>query len=800
MQDFGTLGRLCVSLEANIASFERDLNKAEYQMQQFGQRIDAISGGATTALKGIGLAMAGIGAGLSISAIEDKFHSITAGLAGLKEMSEKTGASVENLSGMASVARIAGVELGSVEMGAIKLAKSLAGADDTAKGAGHALEYLGLSAKQLRGTDTAEAMVQIAAKLEGVKDGASKVALAMDIFGKSGAQLIPYLHDLYISGDLVAKVTDEQAEAAKRYEMDVKRLTITKDQLYKTVTISILPAMDSLVKVMIDANNETNGFRAAAKGLAADGTLETWGEKAGLAVAHVMDEFSLIKGILIEIETPFERIAKKIETIGALAAIAATGSLAEKKVAYAQLKAENEAFYAEMDARIANNRAPRVLYADQYKAMVKKDKGDMSHIDDMMDEALYGGKPRDSYTSRAPTDGKNIDKVNPYEQFINELKRRATGLSEGEIAKLQMQSDQVAKLANAKDFPVDKAAGADAIKAVQFAEEKRFTEDYTRALKQQSDAEQFRLQLVGKSAHEQELLNLQHKMDIELQQKLAEETNKLGPLTQATQDQMAFATQQASDKMVAAANARYEAERKWSTGAKNAIDSYVESITNAAAQSNKLFTDAFKGMEDALVKFVRTGKLDFKSLADNIINDLIRIQIQNSIMKPLVGTSSAPGFLSQGLSGAGDWLKGLFSANGNAFGSSSVHAFASGGAFTNSIVSAPTPFAFANGGSFGLGVMGEAGDEAVMPLTRDSSGKLGVHASGGGGSNVVVNIIEAPGKGGQQQQRNEGGTKFIDVFVEQIKSSIAGDIARGSGAVPAAMQGTYGLNRVAGAY
>jgi hypothetical protein len=56
--------------------------------------------------------------------------------------------------------------------------------------------------------------------------------------------------------------------------------------------------------------------------------------------------------------------------------------------------------------------------------------------------------------------------------------------------------------------------------------------------------------------------------------------------------------------------------------------------------------------------------------------------------------------------------------------------FANGGAFTNSIVSSPTLFKFANGGTTQMGEMGEAGPEAIMPLSRGAGGRLGVDASG----------------------------------------------------------------------
>lgn len=71
-------------------------------------------------------------------------------------------------------------------------------------------------------------------------------------------------------------------------------------------------------------------------------------------------------------------------------------------------------------------------------------------------------------------------------------------------------------------------------------------------------------------------------------------------------------------------------------------------------------------------------------------------------------------------------------------GGESYRAFAKGGAFTNSIVTEPTNFRFAKGGSFGLGLMGEAGPEAIMPLKRTADGSLGVSAEGLGGGNVAM--------------------------------------------------------------
>lgn len=167
--------------------------------------------------------------------------------------------------------------------------------------------------------------------------------------------------------------------------------------------------------------------------------------------------------------------------------------------------------------------------------------------------------------------------------------------------------------------------------------------------------------------------------------------------------------------------------QSWSYGASIALRAYLDEVTNTAKQSERLFTTAFKGMEDGLANFLRTGKLDFRSFADSILNEMARVAAQKLVGSMLGGGEGG------GLAGI---FKTLFSANGNAFNGGAL-AFANGGAFTNGLFTSPTPFRFAAGGGFGLGVMGEAGPEAVMPLMRGRDGKLGVQAQGGGGA--VIN-------------------------------------------------------------
>jgi len=80
---------------------------------------------------------------------------------------------------------------------------------------------------------------------------------------------------------------------------------------------------------------------------------------------------------------------------------------------------------------------------------------------------------------------------------------------------------------------------------------------------------------------------------------------------------------------------RQKQEQDWSLGAKEALQNYADEARNVAGQVQQAFTSAFKGLEDALVKFITTGKLDFKSLLASIQADVIRISVKEQITGPL---------------------------------------------------------------------------------------------------------------------------------------------------------------------
>jgi len=195
---------------------------------------------------------------------------------------------------------------------------------------------------------------------------------------------------------------------------------------------------------------------------------------------------------------------------------------------------------------------------------------------------------------------------------------------------------------------------------------------------------------------------------------------------------------------------------------------------------------------------VMTGKVDFNSLANSIISDLIRIQIQRAITLPLANWAMS--FFTPAASaalplGSGDLMGvnanvahsgGLLGADGLPSRQVDMGVFTGARRFhTGGLVSGEVPIIARQG-------------EAVF--TPGQLRALGGAVAGRPQVNVEVNVINrASGVETrvEQQQQPDGSTR-LDVIVEQMEARIARSISQGSGLAPT-LERRYGLNPAAGA-
>lgn len=755
-----TIAELAVNFTADTSKAEHGLNRVTSLFQRFktesektaytanqefgkvSKALEAVgvNGGALAGTIGkVGLAMAGLSAGASLAVLISQFDKSVQSAAHLQDMSEKTGASIEKLSAISTIAKIQGTDMDMLSGAMVKLAANMDATGGPSKSVADALARIGLSARDLKGLDTGSMFEVISRRMGEYGDSAGKTAVAVTLLGKRGAELIPTMNLLAESGSLVARTTAEQAMQADAYEKNVQRLQLSKDALYKTISLALLLSVNAFVSAMIDVNNETDGVRKTVKGLAEDGTLKEWSVASGYALAGLADGFGYVGKaaltVAMTISTPLSSMFQFIN-----------GNVEESA---------NKifAFRARMDELWGGK-----SFVTRFSENLEKPAPNAAPVK----QGVSGGNAG----SAADSGGDN---------FLKGLQTRIDKADQGEYAMLRLQAAQNGVL---------QAAGP-LIEKLKMLDETRMAKSYEDSLTKQVGDAEFQLSLVGKTATQIEALNIQHRNTLELQRQINEAERTRGSISEETVVRMTKANEEATARQISLLETRKNAESSWSFGSSKAMQQYVTDSENYAKMSEQVFSKAFAGMEDSLVQFVMTGKMDFNSLANSIISDIIRVMIRAMIVGPIVKA------LTGGMGGEGGLAGGIASLlgfkDGGAFsGGQQITAFANGG-----VVSKPTLFPMANG----AGLMGEAGPEAVMPLTRDSSGRLGVRSASGNG-NVSVQIINQATADGYQatatQKTDENGRDMIQVIVEKVKGAMTQDV-RSNGQFSQLLANKYGL-------
>lgn len=248
----------------------------------------------------------------------------------------------------------------------------------------------------------------------------------------------------------------------------------------------------------------------------------------------------------------------------------------------------------------------------------------------------------------------------------------------------------------------------------------------------------------------------------------AEYQARLADLNAAQQQELEIVQQTQKDKLTA--------EKDYTAGFRRGTKNWIDSARDANSQMASYAGSLFDGMTDSLTSFATTGKLSFKSFTVSVLSDLAKISTRialSSALQSIFGAASSAfvGGASGGSTPSGAYDSAAsdikFNAKGGVYDSPSLSSYSGG------VYNSPQVFAFAKG----AGVFGEAGPEAIMPLTRASNGSLGVRAvgdtngqsSGGAGVAPVV-YITIQGDGNTSTQTSGGWEQFgkeIGNFVDQ---------------------------------
>jgi len=237
---------LSINVSANIAQAVEGMSRLSSSVNNAARQLTMLNDVGRNFAGGF---IGGLAGAFSISAITEMVTGVIRAAASLDDLAEKTGASVESLSKFAGVARVTGQDLGAIESSMSKLSKALVEAQDDGSKAARAFAAFGINIKDASGNlrNSGEVMDELARNQQNFSDGAGKSATMMQLLGKSGASLIPFMNDyVRLSGE-ISVTTAEQAQRAEDLQIQIGLL---QERINKLTRDAILPLIPQIMEVI----------------------------------------------------------------------------------------------------------------------------------------------------------------------------------------------------------------------------------------------------------------------------------------------------------------------------------------------------------------------------------------------------------------------------------------------------------------------------------------------------------------------------------------------------------------------
>lgn len=646
----------------------------------------------------------------------------------LFDLSQKTGIAVEDLDALGFAAEQNGSNLEQVSGALAKLSKNMAEAAGGGKEAIGVFKQFGISQGELKSGSVTltDAMARIADKIGTMPDGWEKTAAAQKAFGKSAAEIVPLLN---AGGDAIrdaraqlegynALFTGGFAAASDEFNDKMALMRRMAGALSLSFAKELLPVMSGFLQGLIDAKIRVGD-------VAGDSSLAEWASVAAQGIAALVDIIKVAAQAVVAILGSFKAVWADIVLGG--------NFIAKGPAAIFSQDARDE-LSAALDERNriveeANQRYV-TLWTMNGSATFDAVKAQMDKLKSTMKDASEATKPK--RTGRFDfSEGKETEFTKLKQQLEEQLSKT------GELTKMQ----EIQSLLETKRFEdLDKNQRKQLINLAKEIDGKVALQKINEmARKENAAIDMARLEgerinmttreyekLVAEKKHNQEVTEATMRMN-------EEDANSYRAVADAL-----FKYKQSIEDV------NYANSRTFGAGAKRAFNEYLENIKDVSKTVEQAFGNAFKGIEDALVSFVMTGKLNFKSLALSIIQDMARILIQQQIMAPIMAATKA------------------------AFG------FADGGIMTSS--GAMPLNKYANGGIanspqvalFGEGRMPEAyvplPDGRTIPVTMQGG------ATAGSVNNVTVNVSVE--NGGEQVKGEQGAGNLGRIISNVVKQEL----------------------------
>lgn len=621
-----TLGKAVIEFSADTATFVGDVGKAA---AQFSKSMDQMQAG----IARLGVELAGI---VSIGGFAAMIKGSIDAADKLGDLSKSTGIAVETLGGLGFAASQSGSSVEGVGKAVGKLNVHIAEAKSGVPEMVKLFQNVGLSIKDLNTLSPDQVFARIADKFAANTNAANAAAYGNKFFGKSYQEIIPTLDE---GGDKIRQnveyyqkysgVTEEVARKSDEFNDQLTKLHLLSGAFANVLAGKLLDPMKEVVDQLVQMKEKSDSTVTAVNG--------------------IIEVLKIVAVVGAETSFTFTTIGKEMSRFAENVKLVASGDWEGSKRLGKMFAEDAAQGRKEVDALTA-----RIMAFNTVKS---KTGGDLE-----WDHGVPG-KPRKSDLPNIPVPDAPVSLFTRTMQSLTKEYYNLTNAGKLATILWEEQNGTLKKLNPEERAQVEaKARLIDAYRnlalvqqeAVRLAELMTQTseaarvidQEYTEGRRRDIEDLQFQNSLVGQSAAAQEQMNALRRIDLELRAKIASlPKNELDDQSAAIIKFNKDAQDQTRAVQTLIAN-RQALERSWGTGVQQGMQDYVAAATDAAAASRKLFTDTFQGMEDALVKFTTTGKVDVKSMANSIIEDLARIQIRQNITAPLAAAS-------------GDWFKSL---------------------------------------------------------------------------------------------------------------------------------------------
>lgn len=254
------VGDIAIQVGADIAPLLTNLGKAQGAVSGFGREADSAASGPMRRMAVVAGTIAGAAAAAALGLAAMTKAAID-NIGAINDAAKATGLHVAALQAMQQVAGEAGVETDGLTKSIIKMQDTIANAAKGSKAQADALGQIGLSVAYLAELSPDEQFAQIAEAINAIEDPASRAAAAIDVFGRSGADLIPMMDGYRASlADAIQyqqqfgiALTDEGAAAVDQIGDSLGRLTGTLQGVGYTLATTFAPEIQANINAIVSA-------------------------------------------------------------------------------------------------------------------------------------------------------------------------------------------------------------------------------------------------------------------------------------------------------------------------------------------------------------------------------------------------------------------------------------------------------------------------------------------------------------------------------------------------------------------